>query len=48
MFKNKDELKKALLDLWNGISADFVKKLMRSVPKRIRAVLLAKGGHTSY
>jgi hypothetical protein len=42
MFKNKDELKKTLLDLWNDISVDFVRKLMILMPRRIRAVLLAK------
>ena len=33
---------------WNGITAETCQKLIKSIPKRIRAVIKAKGGHTKY
>ena len=37
-----------LQDVWNNLPADFLQKLCASVPRRIDAVLKAKGGHTKY
>jgi hypothetical protein len=33
---------------WNGISAETCQKLIESLPKRIKAVIKAKEGHTNY
>ncbi|XP_051789511.1 thiamin pyrophosphokinase 2 isoform X2 [Erpetoichthys calabaricus] len=35
-------------DVWNNLPAEFLQKLCASVPRRIDAVLNAKGGHTKY
>ena len=35
----KDDLKKALLMEWNKISPDYTKKLVESVPNRLKAVI---------
>ena len=48
MFKNKNDLKMALLALWEDISQEFLEKLVQSMPRRVKAVLSEKGGHTSY
>ena len=37
-----------LQDVWNNLPAEFLPKLCASVPRRIDAVLKAKGGHTKY
>lgn len=46
--KNKTELMEALVEEWSQISPDVTAKLVDSMPKRCKAVLQAKGGHTSY
>jgi transposase len=48
LFKNKTELKEELTRLWNGISMKIAKNLVRSMPRRIRQVLKANGGHINY
>ena len=37
-----------LQDVWNNLPAEFLQKLCASLPRRIDAVLKAKGGHTKY
>lgn len=43
-----EELKAALLEEWEGIPQDTVKKLIRSMKNRLRAVIRARGGNTKY
>lgn len=43
-----DELKAALLEEWEGIPQDTIKKLIRSMKNRLRAVIRARGGNTKY
>ena len=38
----------ALSYAWNNTLMDYVNKLQLSIPKRINAVLAAKGKHTEY
>lgn len=43
-----EDLWLVLQDVWNNLPAEFLQKLCASVPRRIDAVLKAKGGHTKY
>src|SRR5271169_6843963 len=45
---NVDELKKAIYEAWNQISADELNCLVESVARRIKLVLRVKGFHTKY
>lgn len=44
----KPDLKAALLEEWDSIDQDQVKKLIRSMKKRMEAVIRARGGNTKY
>lgn len=46
--KNKNELFQQLTDAWINIPAETTQKLVESMPRRLRAVLDAKGGATKY
>lgn len=46
--KNKNEMKKLLVETWNNIGSDVTKKLVESMPRRLRQVILNKGGPTRY
>jgi transposase len=46
--KNKNEMKKLFVETWNNIGSDVTKKLVESMPRRIRQVILNKGGPTRY
>lgn len=46
--KNYTELKRIAQEEWHGISPDFCRNLVESMPDRAYALWLAKGGHTSY
>ncbi len=46
--KNNDELWQRVVEIWNGLEAELCLKLVESMPRRIAAVLAAKGGHTKY
>ncbi|MBN3274473.1 TCB2 transposase, partial [Polyodon spathula] len=46
--KSTEELWLVLQDVWANLPAEFLQKLCASVPRRIDAVLKAKGGHTKY
>lgn len=43
-----DDLWLVLQVVWNNLPAVFLQKLCASVPRRIDAVLKAKGGNTKY
>lgn len=45
---NKNELKTALVEEWGKIRPETTKKLVASMPTRLKAVLDQKGGHTKY
>lgn len=47
-YKSKEDFKEKIFDEWNKISAEQCKKLVDSMPKRVRAVIKAKGGATKY
>jgi transposase len=46
--KSKEEFKAKILDEWEKIPANVCKDLVDSMPKRLRAVIKAKGGATKY
>jgi len=46
--KNKDDLKKFLLEEWAKIPTEYVKNLIFSMPRRLKALIEATGGHTKY
>ena len=46
--KTKNNLKVKLIELWNNILQEFVKKLIKSMNKRCLAVKKAKSGHINY
>lgn len=45
---NKRELKEALIEEWNLSSPEVCKNLVDSMPRRVQAVLTAKGNVTKY
>lgn len=45
---NKDMLKTVIMEEWQKISPDVTKKLVESMPRRLSAVIKAKGGATKY
>ena len=45
---NKDELFEFLKREWEALPEIFLKNLVHSMPRRINAVIKAKGGHTKY
>lgn len=45
---NKQDLKKALVEEWQKITPDITQNLVDSMPKRLQALLNAKGNHTKY
>jgi hypothetical protein len=47
-FKTKDELKTALTAAWNRLSFQKIRNLLDSIPRRLKAVIKAKGGPTKY
>lgn len=47
-FRNKNELWEAAKEAWNAISSEKLISLVDSMPKRIHAVICARGGHTKY
>ena len=44
----KDNLWDTRSECWNNITASTLQNLVKSTPKRIQAILRAKGGHTKY
>ena len=46
--KGVHELWERVEEEWNGISAETCQNLIESMPRRIKAVIKAKGGHTNY
>lgn len=45
---NKNDLKKVLLEEWEKISPDYTKKLVESIPSRLKSVIHQKGYPTKY
>jgi hypothetical protein len=46
--KNLGELWDALVEEWGTIEEEYITKLYESMPRRVQALLEAKGGHTRY
>lgn len=46
--KSKEELKLKIFEEWEKIPNELCKKLVDSMPKRVRAVIKARGGATKY
>jgi len=45
---NLHQLQDAILSIWANISKECFQHLVKSMPRRIKAVLKAKGGQTQY
>lgn len=45
---NKNDLKNVILEEWSKISIGSTKKLIEFIPKRLQAIIEAKGMHTKY
>lgn len=45
---SKNDLKSALMEEWGKITPETTRKLVESVPNRLKAVINQKGGHTKY
>ena len=45
---NKAELLSIIQDTWNGIGNDYLHNLIDTMPKRVNALYLARGGHTKW
>ena len=48
MPKNNDELLNHVVEIWDTIGKDVCMKLIESLPQRINAVIMARGGYTKY
>ncbi|KAG2070375.1 hypothetical protein BDR04DRAFT_1018812, partial [Suillus decipiens] len=46
--KGMEELWRRIEDEWNKIPAEVCQKLIESMPRRIEAVIKARGGYTKY
>jgi transposase len=46
--RTEDELRMALVDEWSKISPDMVSKVVENMPRRVKAVILARGRSTHY
>lgn len=46
--KNKEDLRRTLLEVWDDISPSVCENLVASMPKRVAAVVKNKGGPTKY
>ena len=47
--RNKRELQEAIIRVWHHeLSLDYIKKLIHSMPSRIKAVIAARNGTTKY
>lgn len=46
--RNRQELKDVLQKIWNDIEPDVCQELVESMPRRLQAVIAAKGGPTKY
>ena len=47
-FNDPDELKAELLRLWNSLPENFIKKLIKSMPKCVKEVSKSRGKYSSY
>ena len=45
---NVSQFKLAIIHAWDAIGKEKLKKLVESMPKRLKAVIESKGGHTKY
>jgi hypothetical protein len=45
---NIEELWEALQEEWAKLDVEYIRKLYESMPRRVAAVVEAKGGHTKY
>ena len=45
---SKERLWEELCQCWNSIEASTLQIVVKSMPKRVQAILKAKGGHTNY
>lgn len=43
-----EELRNQVLEAWEAVTPEFLKKLIDSMRDRCRAVISARGGHTKY
>ena len=43
-----ERLKRIARKVWKGISSEYLKKIYKSMPRRMQAVIDAKGSHTKY
>ena len=44
----KNEIEKAVFEAWEALDPDWCQNLMKSMPRRVEAVLKASGGYTKY
>ena len=47
-FKNVEEMEEVVRYVWEHLSNEYIFKLYRSIPKRLLAVIDAKGDATKY
>ena len=43
-----ERLKRIASKVWKGISSEYLKKIYKSMPRRMQAVIDAEGSHTKY
>jgi transposase len=46
--KSVEELEEQVLKAWRSVRPETVRNLIESMPRRVQAVVQAKGGHTKY
>ena len=46
--KNADDMWAKFERVWDAIPTNFCEELINSMPKRVKALIKARGGHTKY
>jgi len=46
--KSVEELEEQVLKAWRSVKPETVRNLIESMPRRVQAVVQAKGGHAKY
>ena len=46
--KDRDDLEKIIQEIWDGLTQDYIKSLIRSIPNRLQRCIELEGNLTEY